>query len=385
VIRTLVAAAIVLGACDGGVSNTIVQLSFGGVPCESGSRQASAGAIVSGDPSNRTEKELWAPQACGDSTVTIDPAIDEQDSITAAGTNNHAVLCYAGGSVHIFSEDDFRISVDVPALDAACAANAICPEHVDAMNPLYQLGLELAGTSTAFCPSLFGITVQSLLLSNNANTAAPSGNHTEAQFGLAEYITFTQALEGSVITTPDPLDVHVGLYSYAGWHPYYFRRAPSLYKAATSELSPGDYFVFAQVLKGEPPEADPVNHYQYAFVFDADGNTTNNYAPLPQYPADFFKDTDRWYELLYTPAAGWTTKVSTARGSTITPAQSDAQTFVVGSVIFLLVPASEFTTQTPAYRFTAFRHTGNYGLQPPHDFDGYVDPPVAMGLHAFTR
>ena len=72
--HALVAAAMSLAACDGAGSSIIVQLTFGGVPCESGSRQATAGAIII----ENTETEAWAPQACGDSTVTIDRTIDER-------------------------------------------------------------------------------------------------------------------------------------------------------------------------------------------------------------------------------------------------------------------------------------------------------------------
>ncbi len=39
------------------------------------------------------------------------------------------------------------------------------------------------------------------------------------------------------------------------------------------------------------PMSDPTNFYEYAFVFDADGDTTNNYQPAPAFPNDFFQDT----------------------------------------------------------------------------------------------
>ncbi|MFN0245615.1 MAG: hypothetical protein ACKV2T_01820 [Kofleriaceae bacterium] len=276
-------------------------------------------------------------------------------------------------------------TLDVPALDSACATNTTCPDHVDAMNPIYQLALELVATSLAFCGSTYAITVANLLLSNAINTAAPSGNHTEGVRGVAARFTLARPSGGVVLSSarPPPFALRLGFPTSGYRLGITFRGTPSLSRPAMIDPPPGEYFAFAQVLKGELPAQDPVNHYQYAFVFDADGDTSNNYTPLAQYPADFFKDTDRWYELLYTPSAGWTTKVSTARGSSIQVAQSDAQLLVVGSVILLLVPVSEFASSTPAYRFTAFRHTGNYGLQPPHDFDGYVDPPVAMGLHTF--
>jgi len=37
-------------------------------------------------------------------------------------------------------------------------------------------------------------------------------------------------------------------------------------------------------------------------------------------------------------------------------------------VIALLVPKSELSIDNPAYRLTAFRHKGDYGMNPPYDW-----------------
>jgi hypothetical protein len=37
----------------------------------------------------------------------------------------------------------------------------------------------------------------------------------------------------------------------------------------------------------------------------------------------------------------------------------------------------------PRYRVTAFRHTGDYGMNPPHDWNGDVEPMVDVGLSDF--
>ncbi len=145
----------------------------------------------------------------------------------------------------------------------------------------------------------------------------------------------------------------------------------------------GDFHGFAAVLKGDLPTADPVNHYQYAFVLDADGDTSNNYQPSIQYPNDFFKDTDRWYEATYTPSTGFRLEVKDARDGSITTVASDARMIFRGNVIFLLVPSSELAIERPKFRATAFRHTGDYGLNPPYDYDGSVHPAVAEGLADF--
>jgi hypothetical protein len=125
---------------------------------------------------------------------------------------------------------------------------------------------------------------------------------------------------------------------------------------------------------------DTKNFYQYAFVFDADGDPNNNYQPPPAYPNDFFKDTDRWYEANYDPATGWTLKVSDATGGTPKVVTSHARIIIRDDTMTLVVPASEFAVANPKFRITAFRHTGDYGLNPPYDWDGSVWPAVADGL-----
>lgn len=106
---------------------------------------------------------------------------------------------------------------------------------------------------------------------------------------------------------------------------------------------------------------DPTGHYQLAFVFDADGNTANNYVPSPSFPKDFFQGTDRWYEALYTPSTGWELKVSDQRqgGSQVA---SDARFVLSGRQLSLFVPRSELDGDNPTFRATAFRHEGDYGL-----------------------
>lgn len=143
----------------------------------------------------------------------------------------------------------------------------------------------------------------------------------------------------------------------------------------------GESFHILGAAVGAPiPLADPANRYQYAFVFDEDGDVTNNYQPAPAYPSDFFKDTDRWYEALYVPGTGWTLKASNAKNGSITPFPTNARIIIRDNAIVLVVPKSELAVPHPAYRITTFRHKGDYGINEPHDWDGDVEPPVAQGL-----
>ncbi len=141
----------------------------------------------------------------------------------------------------------------------------------------------------------------------------------------------------------------------------------------------GDILVISKALDATIPIADALNRYQYGFVFDADNTPGNNYQANAQYADDLFKNTDRWYEANYAPASGWALKTSTALNGNIQPATSAARVIIAGNSITLVLPASEVASKAP-YRLTAFRHTGDYGINPPYNYDGSVWPAVGQPL-----
>ncbi len=153
---------------------------------------------------------------------------------------------------------------------------------------------------------------------------------------------------------------------------------------ADATLPPaGDFVRSVIVLDADVPTTDGANFLEYAFVFDADGDGTDNWVGFPDYPNDFFIGADRWYVAKYHPTSGWSLAVSHAHGTTITPVSSTARVVVVENVVLLLAPTSEFAVSDPAFRVTAFRHTGDYGINPPYDWNGHIVPPVADGLAPF--
>jgi hypothetical protein len=81
---------------------------------------------------------------------------------------------------------------------------------------------------------------------------------------------------------------------------------------------------------------------------------------------------------------GWTMSARDARGGTIMPMSTAARIWIRRNTVTLIAPASELGTTMPPYRVTAFRHTGDYGIDPPHDWSGDVEPTVAQGLAPFT-
>ncbi|MFN0252739.1 MAG: hypothetical protein ACKV2T_38045 [Kofleriaceae bacterium] len=130
--------------------------------------------------------------------------------------------------------------------------------------------------------------------------------------------------------------------------------------APGATFTAGDWVLVAAAMLDDVALADPTGRYQYAFVFDADGQPANNYQASAQFPKDFFAGTDKWYEALYTAQAGWTLSVRDTRiGSAQQP--SNARFVIMGREIALFVPRSELGA-SPGFRVTAFRHEGDFGL-----------------------
>ncbi|MBK6696020.1 MAG: hypothetical protein IPG50_27995 [Myxococcales bacterium] len=143
----------------------------------------------------------------------------------------------------------------------------------------------------------------------------------------------------------------------------------------------GDWLYASAIFGDEISLSDPNYHFQYAFVFDQDDNTSNNYPATPPYTADFFAGTDRWYEVGYTPAGGWQFKTRNANAtSQITAFASAARFILAGNIMTLAVPKSEFASATPKMRATAFRHRGDYGLKPPYEYIADTHPAVGQPL-----
>jgi len=144
---------------------------------------------------------------------------------------------------------------------------------------------------------------------------------------------------------------------------------------ASSQPAPAGRYVFLIVkFEGDIPLNDPTRLYQYAFVFDADGRTNNNFQPSPQFPNDFFAFTDKWYELNYSPQAGWRARVRDVRRR-LAEVPSNARFVIAGRELAVFIPVSEFDIPVPTFRATAFCHTGDFGLQG-GPWSGDYFPPV---------
>jgi hypothetical protein len=144
-------------------------------------------------------------------------------------------------------------------------------------------------------------------------------------------------------------------------------------------FAPGDYVFVLATFGADIPADDPVGMYQHAFVFDADGIVSNNYEPPAQYPKDFFQGTDKWYQVFYAPADGFSIKVVDARLSTSNPVASGARMIVAGREFAAFIPRAELDGAEPSFRVTTFRHEGDYGLQG-GSWDASYYPPLGEPL-----
>ncbi|HWB77379.1 MAG TPA: hypothetical protein VG755_20570 [Nannocystaceae bacterium] len=138
-----------------------------------------------------------------------------------------------------------------------------------------------------------------------------------------------------------------------------------------------DEMSVAVVKLSSPLPVVPEQYYQYGFVFDVDGETGNNYHAAEPYPADFFDDTDLWIQLRGAPGVGWSLEVLDASDGAFTPIVVDAVVRIDEDRAYLSLPTNLLTSVSEV-RFTAFRHSGDYGLSDP--WSGDVVPPVGEPL-----
>jgi len=120
------------------------------------------------------------------------------------------------------------------------------------------------------------------------------------------------------------------------------------------------YVIVAMELVDAVPLASEDLFFVYAAVFDRDGNPTNNFVPLPQFPGDYFLGTDLWYEAKYSPISGeWALSRRIVIGGAPRFFPTDALVLIAGNVIYFVIPQDEFTVgsgEDLPFRMTAFTY-----------------------------
>jgi hypothetical protein len=150
------------------------------------------------------------------------------------------------------------------------------------------------------------------------------------------------------------------------------------------DMAPGEFYMFSSMMQRPIPieDSEPKNLHTYAFVIDSDGAAANNWKPAPAFPNDFWKDTDRWYQITYSKADGWKMIVSQVDANNkVTEVASAARAIIVDDAIVLVVPKSEIPGPNAKWRATTFVHQGDFGFNFPYVWSGDVERPVDQPLH----
>lgn len=143
------------------------------------------------------------------------------------------------------------------------------------------------------------------------------------------------------------------------------------------DIEDGDWVVVGMEVEQFIPLNDPVNHYTFAFVFDSDSDPANDWVALPAFPNDYYQGTDFWIQVRYTPGSGWSMdvqRVTDAENNVAEPVQSAAIGIISDDGVTVMVPENEFASATPGYRLNTFRHTGDFGANPPFNWSADFHP-----------
>lgn len=139
-------------------------------------------------------------------------------------------------------------------------------------------------------------------------------------------------------------------------------------------LDRGLFTVFTMEVGGDLPAGPTDLLYQYGFVVDINGDSSDNYRASPMYPSDTFDNTDTWYEIEGGPG-GLEFSVTDARG--FRPIMSGARVVIDGPLMALIAPQNEVGggPDAPAVRSrnTTFSHSGDYGQVDPFNIDAFPE------------
>jgi hypothetical protein len=141
-----------------------------------------------------------------------------------------------------------------------------------------------------------------------------------------------------------------------------------------------DYVIIGVQVATPVPLDGELDFLVVGFAFDADGVSTNNYEPPAAQAFDYFGGTDRWYATKYEPATGWQLQAYGLIAGAPSPIDSEARVILQEGTAVLVVPASEFSANTPGARFSFFRHRGDMGTGPDANWSGLVYPPLDKPL-----
>ena len=126
-----------------------------------------------------------------------------------------------------------------------------------------------------------------------------------------------------------------------------------------------------------PFESDKL--FQYAIVFDRDGDPGDNYSAGSSFPSDTWDQTDLRYEVTF---GGGNYGLNVTEGPNFASVTSGARIRIDGTVMTAFIPQDELsggpTDPLVPMRVTTFSHLGDFGQNSPFNIDVY--PPVGESL-----
>ncbi|MDG2112649.1 MAG: hypothetical protein P8N02_08570, partial [Actinomycetota bacterium] len=133
--------------------------------------------------------------------------------------------------------------------------------------------------------------------------------------------------------------------------------------------STGNFTVVMAEFGGMVPLGPTERSYQYGFVFDRNGDSSDNYRAGSSFPYDTWDDTDFWVVISGGPSGlGFQRHCSRL----LRPSRHRGRVVLSGWTITLFMPQEELgggpTDPAVPHRTTSFWHTGDFGINPPHEF-----------------
>ncbi|MCB2224907.1 MAG: hypothetical protein KQH83_12125 [Actinobacteria bacterium] len=119
----------------------------------------------------------------------------------------------------------------------------------------------------------------------------------------------------------------------------------------------GDVVVVMETLSGPLAVDGDGAEYVYAAVFESNGDPSDDWQYQGDYEWDFFRDTDRWYQVLIHADGTRELLVTEPLGP---PLPSGARALLFEDTVLWLIPAGEFDGDTLSGRVSAFVHDGTY-------------------------
>ena len=128
-------------------------------------------------------------------------------------------------------------------------------------------------------------------------------------------------------------------------------------------LEEGEYIVVGTVLDG--PVGEGAASFTYGLAFDDDGDDSDNYQFVPPFSADFFRNSEHWYQL-HIDARGRRTMWADGVHDGVLghPRHSSAMVIEFDETLVWIVPRSEIPGEQLAYRVTAFHNDGDPAAVP---------------------